>query len=407
MKKLELFALMTALQFATVASAFTLTGKVSDGTNPVPYTSIYVKENPQNGTISDFDGVFDIPDFNEGQSIVVSFIGYRTMELKFKKQPKDTINITLVEQPILLAETSVNAKNKKMSHRKQMKAILKDVKAQMDKDFPDDNIMYNVVSDYGVYNEGAAMAVEDVGADIVEIPGAGDKGKDLVQLRLNWINRYRDDHIQSNYEKLDSTLKKKQNAKLIHYADSSRWVHKFLWGSGVKYLFNRMSDTPGRWDTQETDSVLVLTYTESHNILGIAKGELVLNYILNPYSYRVYKLSQSLVVDLNIPFGYKLTKEQLAMLNTLIIGGDALEKYRVKKAHIDVKRNILYIENSNRMVVKEKNVLTNIHIQERKGNHINFKQTGSIKVNDVKIGVSPLTKNQIYTPYKLTLKPKP
>lgn len=389
--------------------AFTITGKVTDGTQVVPYTSIYVKENPQNGTISDLQGVFTLDSLQSDQTIVVSFIGYKTMDIKLKKEPTDTLRLTLVEQPILLQEASVDAKNKKMSHKKQMKLIIADVKKQMEKDFPDGNIMYNIVSDYGVYNENEVVALEDVGGDIVEQPRKGKDKQDLVDLRLDWITRYRDAHTQSNYERLDSTLKKKQNAKLVHYADSSRWVHKFLWGGGVKNLFERMSDTPGRWDTQEQDSVLILTYRESRNILGIVKGELVLNYFLNPYSYRVLKLSQSLTVDLNIPFGYKLNKEQLAMLNTIMISSEeTLNKYRVKKGHIDVKRNILYKPyDLDRIAVSEKNVITNIHIEDRKGKEINFRQTGSIKVNAVTFDAKPFTSAELNAPYRLTLKPKP
>ncbi len=406
--KRTLFSALFTL-FAIYSNAFTINGKVTDNGAAVPYTSVYVKENPQNGTISDLKGVFTLDDVKAGQTLVVSFIGYRTMDIKLKKAPKDTLRIKLVEQPILLQETSVNSKNKKLSHKKQMKLMISDVRRQMERDFPDStNVLYNVNSNYGVYHSTEAVAIEDLGGDIVEMTGRMNGKKDFIQLHINWITRYRDAHTQRNYERLDSTLRKNTNAKLVHYADSSRWVHKFLWGSGIKSGFDHFSDHANRWDVEERDSVIVFTYTESRNYIGIVKGNLVLSFFLDPITYRVLKQSQQLQVDANIPFGYKLSKEQIQMLNTIVIGVQ-FEKYWVKRAHIDIKRNILYTSYpDDHYGVKEKNIITNIHIEDRRRKKpIDFKQTGSIKVNSAQFGVRPFTKAEEMARYPLTIKPKP
>ncbi len=406
--KRTLFSALFTL-FAIYSNAFTINGKVTDNGAAVPYTSVYVKENPQNGTISDLKGVFTLDDVKAGQTLVVSFIGYRTMDIKLKKAPKDTLRIKLVEQPILLQETSVNSKNKKLSHKKQMKLMISDVRRQMERDFPDStNVLYNVNSNYGVYHSTEAVAIEDLGGDIVEMTGRMNGKKDFIQLHINWITRYRDAHTQRNYERLDSTLRKNTNAKLVHYADSSRWVHKFLWGSGIKSGFDHFSDHANRWDVEERDSVIVFTYTESRNYIGIVKGNLVLSFFLDPITYRVLKQSQQLQVDANIPFGYKLSKEQIQMLNTIVIGVQ-FEKYWVKRAHIDIKRNILYTSYpDDHYGVKEKNIITNIHIEDRRRKKpIDFKQTGSIKVNSAQFGMRPFTKAEEMARYPLTLKPKP
>lgn len=389
--------------------AFTVNGKVYDENGELmPYVNIYVKQQPQNGTITDLKGVFSIDEFSKGQTLVVSFIGYRTMDIKLKKEPDDTLKIKMVEQPILLQEASVG-KEKKQSHRKQMKQMIEDVRRQMRRDFPDSiGVRYNVNSDYGVYNEDEVIAIEDLGGDIVEIPGIAKDKKDLIQLKVNWITRYRDAHTQENYLRLDSTLKKETNAKLVHYADSSRWVHKFLWGSGVKQGFEQFADSPNKWEVEERDSVTVFTYTESRNYIGIVKGKLVLTYYLDPITYSVRNVSQEFVTDVNIPFGYKLTKEQIQMLNTIVIGVQ-FDKYWVKRAHVDIKRNIIYANySSGNIGVKEKNIITNIHIEDRKRKKpIDFKQTGSIKVNSAAFGVLPLSKAQEMSKYDLVIKPKP
>ena len=142
--------------------------------------------------------------------------------------------------------------------------------------------------------------------------------------------------------------------------------------------------------------------------IGIVKGNLVLSFFLDPITYRVLKQSQQLQVDVNIPFGYKLSKEQIQMLNTIVIGVQ-FDKYRVKRAHVDIKRNILYTSYpDDRYGVKEKNVITNIHIEDRRRKKpIDFKQTGSIKVNSAQFGVRPFTKAEEMARYPLTLKPKP
>lgn len=389
--------------------AFTVNGKVYDENGELmPYVNIYVKQQPQNGTITDLKGVFSIDEFSKGQTLVVSFIGYRTMDIKLKKEPDDTLKIKMVEQPILLQEASVG-KEKKQSHRKQMKQMIEDVRRQMRRDFPDSiGVRYNVNSDYGVYNEDEVIAIEDLGGDIVEIPGVAKDKKDLIQLKVNWITRYRDAHTQENYLRLDSTLKKDTNAKLVHYADSSRWVHKFLWGSGVKQGFEQFADSPNKWEVEERDSVTVFTYTESRNYIGIVKGKLVLTYYLDPITYSVRNVSQEFVTDVNIPFGYKLTKEQIQMLNTIVIGVQ-FDKYWVKRAHVDIKRNIIYANySSGNIGVKEKNIITNIHIEDRKRKKpIDFKQTGSIKVNSAAFGVLPFSKAQEMSKYDLVIKPKP
>ena len=75
----------------------------------------------------------------------------------------------------------------------------------------------------------------------------------------------------------------------------------------------------------------MLTYREDRNFLGIIKFDLELHLVLDPYSYRIQKQSQSLVVEANIPFGYKLNADQLAILNVVNLTADDIEKFRLKK----------------------------------------------------------------------------
>lgn len=148
---------------------------------------------------------------------------------------------------------------------------------------------------------------------------------------------------------------------------------------------------------EEQDSTFLLTYREKKNYFGVVKYELVLNYILDIYSYRVKKLSQSLVVNANIPFGYKLNEDQLSILNVLNFSGQEMTKYRAKYINADIKRNIIYREEYDQVIPSEKNVITKVEMSERKHKKpLYVHQTGSIKVVSAQTSeVKPFTEAEV------------
>lgn len=81
-------------------------GVVIDSTGePVIGASILVK-GTTTGTITDFDGNFEIPNVKKGATIVVSFMGYKTQEIVWNGQ---NLNITLEDDSALLEEVVVTA----------------------------------------------------------------------------------------------------------------------------------------------------------------------------------------------------------------------------------------------------------------------------------------------------------
>jgi hypothetical protein len=380
MKRIILLNIYLLILFS--ASAATLVGRISDGVEPMSYVSIYLKEKPEIGTISDMDGVFTLPDMQKNTTVVLSFVGYKTMELKFNKIPQDTIDITMVEQPIMLTETLIPSKTKKLSKRKQMKQILADVKKQMLKDFPTETRKYKIVSDYDFYEKGRMVAREEIVGTVAEIPNVGMKNTDSIQMVIDMCKRFRDRNVQFKLDSIrDGKLKENKNQRLANLPDSSKFIHRVLWGSDIKWLFLELDGKVSKWTMQEQDSTFLLTYHEKKNYFGIVKYELVLNYILDIYSYRVKSLSQSLKVNANIPFGYKLDSDQLAIINVVNLAGEEHKKYRAKYIDADIKRNIIYREEYDQVIPSEKNVITKIEMAERKHNKpIYVHQTGSIKV---------------------------
>ena len=379
MKRIILLNIYFLIIFS--AAAETLVGRVFDGNEPMSYVSIYLKENPEIGTISDMDGVFTLPDMQKNTTVVLSFVGYKTMELKLKKIPTDTLEITMVEQPIMLTETLIPSKTKKLSKRKQMKQILADVKKQMLKDFPAETRKYKIVSDYDLYENGRIIAREEIIGTVAEIPNAGRKDTDSIQMVIDMCKRFRDRNVQYKLDSISGKLKDDKNQRLVNLTDSSKFIHRVLWGSDIKWLFLELDGKVSKWTMEEQDSTFLLTYRDKKNYFGIVKYELVLNYILDIYSYRVKSLSQSLKVNANIPFGYKLDSDQLAIINVVNLAGEEHKKYRAKYIDADIKRNIIYRKEYDQVIPSEKNVITKIEMAERKHNKpIYVHQTGSIKV---------------------------
>ena len=82
MKKSRLITMLLALMVSLTSWAQGISGTVVDDQGEaVIGASVVEKGNPQNGTITDFDGKFNIK-VNQGATIVVSYIGYVTQEVK-------------------------------------------------------------------------------------------------------------------------------------------------------------------------------------------------------------------------------------------------------------------------------------------------------------------------------------
>lgn len=382
-----------------------LIGKVVDEQQqPISFASVYPEDCPQAGTVTDDLGVFVLDSVALNKTVVISFIGYKTIEIKLKQYPADTLRITLPEQPILLSETEIKKEKKYVSKRRKKKMLLADVYNQLLHDFPDRNHFYKVVSDYAIYHEDEIAAFEELAGNIVEMPGKGPDGKDSIQLQPEWVKRYRHPSTNQRLLNIDEQLRKEKNAERMQLVDSSALIHRVLWGGDIRWMFNELKGTVRKWESYEKDSMLLLTYHDKRNYLGILKIELILNMVLDPYSYRIKKQSQSLIVEANIPFGYKLNKDQLAILNVINLTPIDIEKFRLKRVYADIKRNIIYEEVNNEVFVEEKNVVTKIRMLDNKDKELKFHQTGLMKVLSASTsGVVPFTEQQMKQPYQLII----
>ena len=124
----------------------------------------------------------------------------------------------------------------------------------------------------------------------------------------------------------------------------------------------------------------MLTYTEKRNYIGIIKIELQVFFYVNPATLSIEKIAQSLEGELHIPFGYKLTDEQLELVNLLQMQTDTLEKYRAKHVYMDVKRNVFLRLSDGNRVVNEKNLDVKASIADRKGKQLNYNAQAKLLV---------------------------
>lgn len=106
MKKLLFLLVVTTLFFAgQVNTMRTLTGKITDTLgNPLIGASILVKATTT-GTVSDETGIYSLPIPENANTLVVSYTGYATQEVKIGTS--DTINIIMEEDIVQLDEVVV------------------------------------------------------------------------------------------------------------------------------------------------------------------------------------------------------------------------------------------------------------------------------------------------------------
>ncbi len=105
MKRLVLLMFPVLLLFGTslYGQEKTISGNVSDATESLPGVNILIK-GTSTGTVTDFDGNYSLK-VNEGDVLVVSYLGYATQEITVGAQ--DVIDISLLEDTQQLEEIVV------------------------------------------------------------------------------------------------------------------------------------------------------------------------------------------------------------------------------------------------------------------------------------------------------------
>lgn len=94
--------------FAASAQNLTIHGVVTDSYNePVIGATVVVEGNTSQGTVTDIDGNFTLPNVPANANLVFSYVGLQTQTVPVNG--RTTINITLSEDSELLDEVVVTA----------------------------------------------------------------------------------------------------------------------------------------------------------------------------------------------------------------------------------------------------------------------------------------------------------
>ena len=327
----------------------------------VPFATVYPIAQPEAGTATNDKGEFafrcNLPPEAE---VVISFIGYEKQVVPLRTFAEDTALIVLREQPIALEEMVVSAKKTKHKNkRKQMAYLLHQVYLQMEEDFSKEPYESRVVSDVKMDSQGEAWGMEQMIARIVTLPDKSKDGSDSVQLQGQFCKRYFDPEIRRLADTIWAHNQLDKNTlRFAAAVDSGVTVHRALWAVGnARNDLQEDTRELRRWEVRrENDGETVLTHTEQKNYLGIFKTERIKHFIVDSETLSVKRYSQQLEMWINIPFGMRLKKDQLQLLNLLNMGEERIEKFRLKKMHAVFRLNGIYQRIDGHLYPLEKNL---------------------------------------------------
>lgn len=403
MQKPLIILLLTIVSLNCVAKE--LSGHVVDSLRqPIPYASVFLQNNPQIGTITDDNGFFVLPDYVQDDHLVITSIGYEKFTLSTNKlSGTKPIRIVLKEQPLMLNTVVVSAKGSKRQQRKLLKQLLADIYKQMQIDFPENARNYRIVSDVSVYNEDKVVAFDEMVGNIVELPYLKNARKqDSLQIKADFTRYYINQNTADGLRNFDQDLLKRKEKRQLQKIDfeKSEPIHRMLWALDIKKLFGDIYKETGNWSISERDALSqLLTYTKTFTLPGIVSATMKLHLSVDAHNH-VQRLSQSVTLWANIPFGYKLSDAQVAALNLVLIndGAGNFDKYRLKTANGKVERNVFFTQQDGQVVVSEKNWAANVHGADKNGQTIAFNQKASCQVLSVETkNVRPYSKKALAT----------
>ncbi len=392
------------LSISWTSWARTYYGRIVDGAGqPVPYATVFPLDSVVLGTATNDRGLFVFEaNLPENGLVMVSFVGYERKTVPLSKLHGDTMTIVIHERPIALDETTVSARHKKIKakHREMAQLLLK-VYNQLAGEWPEQCTRYHVVSEARMTSQNSAWGTEQMVASIVTIPEAAKKGSDSVQLHAEHCKRFFKPEIRQRanlaYQAKELDAKTRKYAAAI---DSGVAVHSMLFQIGdVRYdLESTMHDYKHWTVVSESPTEMILSHKEGKNYLGIFKWNITRNYVVNPKTYAIIRLSEHLTMDVNIPFGKRLKGQELLLLNLLNMSEQQYEKFRLRKGHLDCTLTTRYQRRNGQIYILEKNLKTDANIVGTKDRVIPIHFRAGQRVTGFETqGVKPLKRSQITT----------
>ena len=394
--------LLSLLCAAELVTAAVYQGRVVDAFGmSIGYATVYPLSDPVAGTATNNDGYFVFEsDLSGDEEVVISFIGYKKQVVPIRVLRDSLCTITLQEQPIALEETVVAAKaSKQRNKRKAMAQLLYKVYNQMVKDMPTENARYRIVSDVRMDSEGEAWGMEQMIALAVVMPEQAREEKDSVQFSGEYCKRYFAPEIRrladtilagNALEKMD---KKHNMRRAVNAVDSGVVVHYALFAMGnIRQDFVDAMNDLRHWSvSNESEHETVLTHVKKKNYLGIFKYAFYRHYIVDSETYRILRFSEQVDYAVRIPFGYRLNKDELQILNLLNMSDNEITRFRLKRANATITLNTIYQWRDGHIYILEKNLRTDARILGTKKKEIPINLWATQRVTSLQtVNVHPM-----------------
>lgn len=371
------------------------------------YVSLYLKHYPEVGTISDINGRFSLEVPSTRDSLIVTLVGYETMFINLSKVNTDkSLRITMKDQPVILNEVVVHVqkdskkKKSRKEERAEIQAFLKKVYDRVLVDFPVHNVKHRVVSDLTATSDGQVVLFDEWIGDIVELRNYRGV-KDSIQMKMDLNKRYFNQTVKGSIENFNPNDYSKHDRRHVDKVDLNDMKkiqpHRIAWELDVQQLTYRYMSDVKHWTMVEKDAnTVVLTLTLTNKLPGIYKLVRKLVYAVDKNTYSIKTLSERVSAEVNIPFGYKLSSSELAILNAFVLDHDGFEKYRLKGFNGTSCRNNIYHRQDNQLVVAEKNFTADGYIIDNKDNKVVFGTKIKTKVLSVETkGVKPFSASEL------------
>ena len=403
MKRL-IFCMLCMFCISAVSATHYVGRIVDERGQGIGYATVYPEQDPVVGAATNDDGYFTIDtDLPAESPLIISFIGYEKQTLPLSIFAIDTTTIVLREQPIALEETVVAAKAyKQRNKRKQMAALLHSVYVQMERDFSDEPVRYHLVSDVRMDSEGEAWGMEQMIASVVILPEATKDNRDSVQFAGEYCKRFFKPVIRAladtilagdGLERIDKDMRKAATA-----VDSGVVVHQGLFAIGnIRYDFEKWVGDVRHWSvSNESEGETVLTHVEKHNFRVLLRFSWPRHYIIDSQTLSVRRFSEYGEGQINIPFGMKLNKDQLQILNLFNMDDQQIEKFRLRKMNAKVQLNTIYQRRNGHLYILEKNLHSDAKIIGTKQMEIPVQVSATQRVTNIQTdGVKPMSRCQM------------
>jgi hypothetical protein len=436
----KFIAILSLTFLCLSAFSMDIKGLVVDGKDqPLPYACIYIQRDPNIGTVTDDNGNFELSvDYNKyyGDTLVISYIGYTESRTSIynlygwieQSGPNAIMKFRLQGEPLQLSEARLTEKKGK-SKKGEIENLLKLVGQKLEQDFPQEVRQYKIKADSYMKNKDKVMGVEqDVGI-VTETPTPDATFPVKTKFRTS-IHKYNVDPkidsylkgMRSEYEASksapkDSTATKpskdngptteeyleklstndidnkdvKSAAKKASEEDviekhvqrlDSKDVVKFIgnaWPSWFLLMFDEFSKDVDDWSINKlSEDEYLLHYYNRKRFIGIVKAEHDVTLRVNMNDYSIKSYYQNVKVHANIPFGYKLSKKELAILNGFT--GMDMNRFKLKKMDANVDHSAFFVRKNGKLIPTEKTYTGEGYAYDRKDKGVNLNAAVKLSV---------------------------